>query len=252
MEVTQQTAEVSSFSGTAQIIRDGFFLPIEPGMQLQPGDRVSTDAGATVVIHFTGVSQPLVIQNGSAATLYQDTTVSESAPQWMVADMYGDQVYFAETDSEVAQGAGSETFHGLFYTGEDNASFPILETAAAVAAGAFIISEYDDNDDSTPATTATAQTSADGNADSSTDASTSGSDTQADASASDTSVDLGPLADVPGADQLASGLGMVDSALNDALLADTPLQSPIGTITSALSDGGNALPIPTDGTSLPV
>lgn len=159
MDSIEQVAEIQSVNGTAHIIRDGFFLAIEPRMLLQAGDRVSTEQGSTVVIGFTGVNQPLVVQNGSAATLYKEATDSDSAPQWMVADLYGNDVYFAEENAEVAKAAPTDSFNGLFGTTEDSGTgYPVLEVAAGVGVAALIASEAsDDEDESTANSTTMAQ-----------------------------------------------------------------------------------------------
>ena len=140
-----QKATVVQASGNVQLIRDGFFLPVEAGLVLLPGDRIVSDSGARAVIQFTGVNDALVIEKGAAATFNLEVVELEQPPQWIATDLFGEGVYFdspaANIDTATTQ--GDTNLFGLFGTGTSGEStgFPVLETVAALGATAAIYSD---------------------------------------------------------------------------------------------------------------
>lgn len=158
----EQQAKISLINGNVQLIRDGFFLPAQPGMVLLPGDRVVSDAAGKAVIEFTGVNDALVIENGSAATFNLEVVELDEAPQWIATDLYGQGVYF---DSQAAESTAATTdtpdLFGLFgstnASGGDSTAYPVFESILALGATAVVFSDNDNNNDTE--TTATASES---------------------------------------------------------------------------------------------
>ena len=144
-----QQATVVQASGNVQLIRDGFFLPVEAGLVLLPGDRIISDSAARAVIQFTGVEDALVIEKGAAATFNLEVVELEQPPQWIATDLFGEGVYFDSQAANVdtAANQGSMSLSGLFGTGNggESTGFPVLETVAALGATAAIYSDSDNN-----------------------------------------------------------------------------------------------------------
>lgn len=155
----EQKAKITAINGNVQLIRDGFFLPAQAGMELLPGDRVVSDNSAKAVIQFTGVNDALVIEKGAAATFNLEVVEMDQAPQWIATDLFGEGVYF---DSQAANAAaatetsGPDLF-GLFGTESNSEStgYPVLESLVFLGATAAIYSDNEDNPDS--AETATSE-----------------------------------------------------------------------------------------------
>lgn len=154
----EQKAKITAINGNVQLIRDGFFLPAQVGMELLPGDRVVSDNSAKAVIQFTGVNDALVIEKGAAATFNLEVVEMDQAPQWIATDLFGEGVYF---DSQVANAEATETsgpdLFGLFDTesSSDSTGYPVLESLVFLGATAAIYSDNEDNPDS--AETATSE-----------------------------------------------------------------------------------------------
>lgn len=152
----EQKAKITAINGNVQLIRDGFFLPAQVGMELLPGDRVISDNSAKAVIQFTGVNDALVIEKGAAATFNLEVVEMDKAPQWIASDLYGEGVYF---DSQAANTAASETappdLFGLFGTeaSSDSTGYPVLESLVFLGATAAIYSDNEDNPDSSETAT---------------------------------------------------------------------------------------------------
>jgi hypothetical protein len=152
----EQKAKITAINGNVQLIRDGFFLPAQVGMELLPGDRVISDNSAKAVIQFTGVNDALVIEKGAAATFNLEVVEMDKPPQWIASDLYGEGVYF---DSQAANTAASETaapdLFGLFGTesSSDSTGYPVLESLVFLGATAAIYSDNEDNPDSTETAT---------------------------------------------------------------------------------------------------
>lgn len=164
-----QTATIRDIEGDVQVIRAGYFYPAENGMSLIAGDRITTAAGSAVTVDFSGTNQDLVVKDGSAATLFLQVTEEDLPPQWMVADLYGKDIFFAEEGSPDTQVQEPTSLYGLFGGSEESSDIPLAETAAAIGATALVLSgdDADANSD-----TDTADTQSDTNNDNST-----GSDT---------------------------------------------------------------------------
>lgn len=140
-----QQATVAQASGNIQLIRDGFFLPVEAGLVLLPGDRIISDSGARAVIQFTGVEDALVIEKGAAATFNLEVVELEQPPQWIATDLFGEGVYF-DSQANAPGNTGSQgdtNLFGLFGAGNagESTGFPVLETVAALGATAAIYSD---------------------------------------------------------------------------------------------------------------
>jgi hypothetical protein len=154
----EQKAKITAINGNVQLIRDGFFLPAQVGMELLPGDRVVSDNSAKAVIQFTGVNDALVIEKGAAATFNLEVVEMDQAPQWIATDLFGEGVYF---DSQAANAEATETsgpdLFGLFDTesSSDSTGYPVLESLVFLGATAAIYSDNEDNPDS--AETATSE-----------------------------------------------------------------------------------------------
>ncbi len=144
-----QQATVVKARGNIQLIRDGFFLPVEAGLVLLPGDRIISDSAARAVIQFTGVDDALVIEKGAAATFNLEVVELEQPPQWIATDLFGEGVYFDSQAANVdtAANQGSMSLSGLFGTGAagESTGFPVLETVAALGATAAIYSDSDNS-----------------------------------------------------------------------------------------------------------
>lgn len=255
-----QKAHVHSFQGRGQVVRDGFFLPVEVGMELLPGDRISAYEDSRAEITFTGVSTKLVLANGSSATLVLQITDPSQGPQWVASNLYGTKVFFEEGPSPVQLAAtevpaipetqsnpdpvtkpqvdletpGSSSMMGLFgYEKGSGASFPLMETVTGVAGVALLAGGVSTDDEDSTLTTASEAGFTDGPA-SGSSASAGGSST-----GSNTGNNSGN-----GAGSTAGGNDPVESPL-DMLLAATPLGDALAPITSAagLNDLGSMLPI---------
>lgn len=262
-----QKAFVHSFQGRGQVVRDGFYLPVEVGMELQPGDRISAYEDSRAEVSFTGVSTKLVLANGSAATLNMQVTDPVLGPQWVASNLYGTKVFFEEGASLVHLAArdavslpteeakpnpdakpqvdletpGSSSMMGLFsyengqgakgakdVNGEPSSSFPVMETVAGVAGVALLAGGVSsDEDDDTTLTTASQA----GFPESS---SGSGSGGSGSGSSSSTNTETGtggaPATDAPTDTPSDNPL--------DMLLAATPLGDALAPITSAASAAG--------------
>lgn len=163
----EQQAKISLINGNVQLIRDGFFLPAQPGMVLLPGDRVVSDAAGKAVIEFTGVNDALVIENGSAATFNLEVVELDEAPQWIATDLYGQGVYF---DSQAAESTTATTdtpdLFGLFgstnASGGESTAYPVFESILALGATAVVFSDNDNNDTETTATASESETGGSG------------------------------------------------------------------------------------------
>ncbi len=144
-----QQATVVQASGNVQLIRDGFFLPVESGLVLLPGDRIISESAARAVIQFTGVDDALVIEKGAAATFNLEVVELEEPPQWIASDLFGEGVYFDSqaANANTAATEGDANLFGLFGTGAtgEGTGFPVLETVAALGATAAIYSDSDNN-----------------------------------------------------------------------------------------------------------
>lgn len=157
-DMNPQTASIREFEGDVQVIRAGYFYPAEAGMLLAAGDRITTSAGAAVTIDFSGTNQDLVVRDGSAATLFLQVTEENLPAQWMVADLYGKDVFFAEEGSPDTQVQEPTSLYGLFGGGEESTDIPVAETAAAIGATALVLGG---NDDTTSADTDASTTQSD-------------------------------------------------------------------------------------------
>lgn len=157
----EQQAKITEVNGNVQLVRDGFFLPAQPGMMLLPGDRVVSDPASKAIIQFTGVKDALVIENGAAATFNLEVVALDQVPQWIATDLYGQGVYF---ESQPPESAASTTdtpdLFGLFDTsaeGGDSTGYPVLESLVFLGATAAIYSDNEDNNTSTTDTTSSAE-----------------------------------------------------------------------------------------------
>lgn len=258
-----QKAHVHSFQGRGQVVRDGFFLPVEVGMQLQPGDRISAYEDSRAEITFTGVSTKLVLANGSSATLMVQITDPTQGPQWVATNLYGTKVFFEEGATPVQLAAtevpsipetqaapepetkppvdletpGSSSMMGLFGYDKGQAgqgSFPVMETVAGVAGVALLAGGVSTDDDDTTLTTASEAGFTDGTA--------SGSPSSSGGSTPSSSTDSGGGSTASGGDNAGSaggteGSNPAESPL-DMLLAATPLGDALAPITSAASASG--------------
>lgn len=216
-----QKASVREVSGDVQIIREGYFYPAKTGMELLAGDRITTSAGASVKVDFSGTVQDLVVKDGSAASLFVQVSPENPEPQWMVADLYGQDVYFLEEGMADTQVEEPNSLYGLFGGGEDAASFPVAETVAAAGATAVVLSEAGDNDSTSSNSDADAMTMGDmlgGNdpddsSDSSGDPDTSDGPMGGETMANPIESILSPLGSAGPAEGLAESLGRTDDAL---------------------------------------
>lgn len=250
-----QTAVLSKVEGKAHIIRDGYFYLAEQGMALEPGDRLTTTAGSKVVVDFSGTNQDLIVSDGSAATLFVSSDTVDGKPQWIVSDLYGEEVYFAEAGSEMTPDADPQSLYGLFGAADTTSTdlYPIVGTIGAATVAALAYDSANDDDTATGTTTSAAQsdtsgadstagnpddtTATDGTTDSSTNPdtdTTTDADTPADSATTAGPLDGTPLADSPLGDA-ASGLPSLadtppaDDTAGPPSLADTPLaDTPLG------------------------
>lgn len=156
----EQQAKITQTSGNVQLIRDGFFLPVQTGMVLLPGDRVVSDAAGKAVIEFTGVKDALIIEKGAAATFDLEVVEMDQIPQWIATDLYGEGVYFEsqQATENTAGSADTPDLFGLF--GTPNASgestgYPVLESLVFLGATAAIYGDNEDNTNNTETTTNT-------------------------------------------------------------------------------------------------
>ncbi|WP_370264204.1 hypothetical protein [Limnobacter sp.] len=146
-----QQATISSATQGVQVVREGFFMPAQAGMQLLPGDRVVAETGARAVIEFTGVNDAMVIENGSAATLHMEVVEPDQPPQWIAGDLFGQGVYFDSNAPErhAGESGDSPSLFGLFGpTGSSGGegSFPLAEAAVGLLAVGAIAGDYNSND----------------------------------------------------------------------------------------------------------
>lgn len=271
-----QKAHVHAFQGRGQVVRDGFFLPVEVGMELQPGDRISAYEDSRAEITFTGVSTKLVLANGSSATLNMQVTDPAQGPQWVASNLYGTKVFFEEGASPVQLAArdavsmpteeakpdpeakpqvdldtpGSSSMMGLFTydnghaaqgsKGEQSSSFPMMETVVGVAGVALLAGGVSsDEDDDTTLTTASEAGFSDGST-ASAGAGSNGSGT----SNTGANTDTGSGGSTGSGGQAATDTP-TDSPTDtpsdnplDMLLAATPLGDALAPITSAASTAG--------------
>lgn len=218
----EQKAKITAINGNVQLIRDGFFLPAQVGMELLPGDRVISDNSAKAVIQFTGVNDALVIEKGAAATFNLEVVEMDKPPQWIASDLYGEGVYF---DSQAANTAASETaapdLFGLFGTesSSDSTGYPVLESLVFLGATAAIYSDNEDNPDSTETATSESGTN-NGNANPGTNPGTATPQPENPEPAPPEETAQGPLDGV---------LGPVTGAL-EGLLGATGTPSPLSTL----------------------
>lgn len=218
----EQKAKITAINGNVQLIRDGFFLPAQVGMELLPGDRVISDNSAKAVIQFAGVNDSLVIEKGAAATFNLEVVEMDKPPQWIASDLYGEGVYF---DSQAANTAASETaapdLFGLFGTesSSDSTGYPVLESLVFLGATAAIYSDNEDNPDSTETATSESGTN-NGNANPGTNPGTGTPQPDNPEPAPPEETAQGPLDGV---------LGPVTGAL-EGLLGSTGTPSPLSTL----------------------
>ena len=218
----EQKAKITAINGNVQLIRDGFFLPAQVGMELLPGDRVISDNSAKAVIQFAGVNDALVIEKGAAATFNLEVVEMDKPPQWIASDLYGEGVYF---DSQAANTAASETaapdLFGLFGTesSSDSTGYPVLESLVFLGATAAIYSDNQDNPDSTETATSESGTN-NGNANPGTNPGTATPQPDNPEPAPPEETAQGPLDGV---------LGPVTGAL-EGLLGATGTPSPLSTL----------------------
>lgn len=218
----EQKAKITAINGNVQLIRDGFFLPAQVGMELLPGDRVISDNSAKAVIQFAGVNDALVIEKGAAATFNLEVVEMDKPPQWIASDLYGEGVYF---DSQAANTAASETaapdLFGLFGTesSSDSTGYPVLESLVFLGATAAIYSDNEDNPDSTETATSESGTN-NGNANPGTNPGTATPQPENPELAPPEETAQGPLDGV---------LGPVTGAL-EGLLGATGTPSPLSTL----------------------
>lgn len=155
----EQKAKITAINGNVQLIRDGFFLPAQVGMELLPGDRLVSDNSAKAVIQFTGVNDALVIEKGAAATFNLEVVEMDQAPQWIATDLYGEGIYFdsqAAAPPTASEDTGLDLF-GMFGTegnesSNESTAYPVLESLVFLGATAAIYSDNEDNPESTEAT----------------------------------------------------------------------------------------------------
>ena len=218
----EQKAKITAINGNVQLIRDGFFLPAQVGMELLPGDRVVSDNSAKAVIQFTGVNDALVIEKGAAATFNLEVVEMDQAPQWIATDLFGEGVYF---DSQAANAEATETsgpdLFGLFDTesSSDSTGYPVLESLVFLGATAAIYSDNEDNPDSTETATSESGTN-NGNANPGTNPGTATPQPDNPEPAPPEETAQGPLDGV---------LGPVTGAL-EGLLGATGTPSPLSTL----------------------
>lgn len=262
-----QKAYVHAFQGRGQVVRDGFFLPVEVGMELQPGDRISAYEDSRAEITFTGVGTKLVLANGSSATLIVQITDPAQGPQWVASNLYGTKVFFEEGPTPVQLAAtetvsmpteesnptpeakpqvdletpGSSSMMGLFGYDKGQSSFPVMETVAGVAGVALVAGGIStDDDDETTLTTASEA----GFSDNTTNAGGGSGSGNGAGTGAGTGTSTGNTAS--GNADGSTGSGSTDgdggetSSDNplDALLAATPLGDALAPITSAASSAG--------------
>lgn len=239
-----QQAILTAVQGNVQIIRQGQFLPAEPGMALQAGDRVLAGDQAAAAIEFTGVDELLVIENGSAATLDFTSVQAGEPAQWLAGDIHGQNVYFEANPAAYAQNSASaqgnqpaEGVSGLFTPSPeaDSTGFPILETGAALIGVAAI---YDDRSGGSSGESSTGESEA--------PPPTSGSGGGGGSTEPPPAGETSPLAGlISGLDPLLGALGPAAPVLAPILI---PLQTlPLGIASS--SGAETPLPIPLDPTA---
>jgi hypothetical protein len=236
----EQKAKITAINGNVQLIRDGFFLPAQVGMELLPGDRVISDNSAKAVIQFTGVNDALVIEKGAAATFNLEVVEMDKAPQWIASDLYGEGVYF---DSQAANTAASETappdLFGLFGTesSSESTGYPVLESLVFLGATAAIYSDNEDNPDSAETTTNESGTNA-GNANPGTNPDTANPQPNNPAPSPESPEGpldslLGPVTDVVDGLLGASGTTSPLSTLQTTDAQANPLSNLLGSISTA-------------------
>ena len=261
-----QKAHVHAFQGRGQVVRDGFFLPVEVGMELQPGDRISAYEDSRAEITFTGVNTKLVLANGSSATLMVQITDPTQGPQWVAGNLYGTKVFFEEGASPVQLAAtevpsipetqttpepevkpqvdlespGSSSMMGLFGYDKGQAgqgSFPVMETVAGVAGVALLAGGVSTDDDDSTLTTASQAGFTDSPASGNTSSSGGSAPSSTDSGSNSGSGSTASGGDTSGTSGGTDGATPMESPL-DMLLAATPLGEALAPITSAASASG--------------
>lgn len=232
----EQQAKITKINGSAQLIRDGFFLPAQAGMVLLPGDRVLSDADGKAVIEFTGVKDALIIENGAAATFNLEVVEMDKAPQWIATDLYGQGVYFdgQQASEKTAGTADNPDLFGLFGTTKVNGEstgYPVLESLVFLGATAAIYSDNEDNSN----TTETTSTTESGNNNSGT------GDNNNPPPAPEPNPD--PEPEEPAASPLDAVLSPVTNALDD-LLPALGAPSPVGSLAVPVQASSNSLDLP--------
>ncbi|HEX4880140.1 MAG TPA: hypothetical protein VFV39_09875 [Limnobacter sp.] len=148
-QTLEQQAIVRSATHGVQVVREGFFMPAQPGMQLLPGDRVVAESGARAIIEFTGVNDALVIENAAAATFNLEVVEPDQPPQWIASDLFGQGVYFDSNAANRTASAGADnaSFFGLFSPNPaSGGDFPVAEAAVGLLAVGAIAADYDSDD----------------------------------------------------------------------------------------------------------
>lgn len=226
----EQKATIRETSGDVQLVREGFFLPVQVGMALLPGDRIVTDTSAKAVIQFTGVNDALIVEKGAAATFNLEVVDLEQAPQWIATNIQGEGVYFDSQelfdDTTTAQADANGGLFGLFGTpgAKESTGYPVLESIVFLGATAAI---YSDNENNSPAamtsTTESGNTAGNGSG-----TGTGGSTTTPPpATTPDTETEAGPL------DAVMAPLNNVLDLI-DGLTGNLGASSPLGSQTAPL------------------
>ncbi|WP_288109323.1 hypothetical protein, partial [Limnobacter sp.] len=91
-----QTATLAACNGNVKLVRNGQTIACEPGMQLLPGDRIIAGNSGHAEVQFTGVTEHVVIENGSAATMALQTVQLDQPAQWVVTDLEGAHVFMED------------------------------------------------------------------------------------------------------------------------------------------------------------
>lgn len=113
-----QTATLAACNGNVKLVRNGQTIACEPGMQLLPGDRIEAGNSGHAEVQFTGVTEHVVIEHGSAATMALQTVQLDQPAQWVVTDLEGAHVFMegqAQTDAQppVQHAAEHASLQGL-------------------------------------------------------------------------------------------------------------------------------------------
>ncbi len=219
----EQQARIRETSGNVQLVRDGFFLPVQAGMALLPGDRLVTDLTGKAIVQFTGLNDALIVERGAGATFNLEVVEMEQAPQWIATNIQGEGVYFDSQelldDTTTAQTDANSGLFGLFGTpgAKESTGYPILESIVFLGATAAI---YSDNENNTSTMTGTT-TESGNNAGNGTGGSTT---PPPPATTPDTETEAGPL------DAVLAPL----TDLIDGLTGNLGASSPLGSQTAPL------------------